>query len=124
MSSLERQEIQAMIKFCQELRKTPAETLNMLKETSFKDKISQTTVYEWHKRFSEGRTKLDDNEGRGRKRKIRTSLTSSVEEALQADRRATVRGLADRFDASYGTVYRILTEELHITKVKCIINRV
>jgi len=28
----------------------------MLKETSHKDKISQTTVYEWHKRFSEGRT--------------------------------------------------------------------
>ena len=49
------------------------------------------------------------------------TVTSSVEEALQADRRATVRGLADRFGASYGTVYRILTEELHMSKVKYII---
>jgi len=122
MSSSDRKEIRAVIKFCQELGKTPAETFNMLKATSHKDKISQTTVYEWHKRFSEGRTQLEDNEGRGRKRKMRTSLTSSVEEALQADRRATVRGLADRFGASYGTVYRILTEELHMSKVKYIIS--
>jgi len=92
----------------------------MLKETSHKDILSQTTVYEWHKRFSEGRTKVEDKEGRLRKRKMRTSLTSSVEEALQADRPATVRGLADRFGVSYGTVYQILTEELHISKVKYI----
>ena len=52
---------------------------------------------------------------------MRTTLTSSVEEALQADRRATVRGLADRFVASYRTVYRIMTEELHNSKVKYII---
>jgi len=58
---------------------------------------------------------------KGRKLKMRTSLTSSVEEALKADRRATMRGLADIFGASYGTVYRNLTEELHMSKVKYII---
>jgi len=60
----------------------------MLKETLHKDKISQTTVYELHKIYSEDRTKPEDNEGRGRKRKMRTS---PVEEALQTDKRATVR---------------------------------
>jgi len=43
--------------------------------------------------FSESRTTLEDNDGRGRKQKMRMSLTSSVAEALQADRRAAVRGL-------------------------------
>jgi len=83
-----------------------------------KDKISRTMVYKWHKRFSEGQTKLEDSEDRRRKFKMRTSLTSSFEEALQADRRATMQGLADRFGASYGTVYQILMEELHMSKVK------
>jgi len=55
-------------------KKTPAETFNMLKETLHKDKISQTTVYELHKIFSEGRTKPEDNEGRGRKQKMRSYL--------------------------------------------------
>jgi len=47
---------------------------------------------------------------------MRTSLTSSVAEALLADMRATVRGLDDRFGASYGTVHRFLTEEQHECK--------
>jgi len=101
MSSSDRKEIIAVIKCCQELGKTTAETFNMLKEALHKDKISQTKVYEWHKRFSEGQTQFEDNENRGRKRIMRTSLTSSVEEALQADRRSTVRGLADRFAEDY-----------------------
>ena len=44
MSSSNRKEIWAVIKLCQELGKTPAETFNMLKETSHKDKMSQTTA--------------------------------------------------------------------------------
>jgi len=53
-----------------------------------------------------GRTKLKDNESRGRKRKMRTSLTPSVEEALQADRRANVRGLADRRTPHVNTLFK------------------
>jgi transposase len=117
MTSTQRFEIRSVIKFCQQLGKSPSETFNMLNETPYKGTVSQTTVYEWHKRFKDGRTSLECDTGRGRKRKLRTNLTSSIVDVLEKDRRVTVRGLAEMFGVGYGTVHRILTEELKMSKV-------
>ena len=93
------------------IRKNTRGNNNMLKETTHKNKISQTKFTNGIKDFLRVEQNFqEDNESRKRKRKMQTSLTQSVEEALQTDKRATVRGLADIFGASYGTVYRIRTE--------------
>ena len=36
-----------------------------------------------------------------------------VREALAADRRLTIRELVEQFEMSYGTMHRVLTEDLH-----------
>ena len=44
-------------------------------------------------------------------------IVTSIREALAADRRLTIRNLTERFDMGYGTVHRVLTEDLQMPKV-------
>ena len=43
-------------------------------------------------------------------------IVTSIREALAADRRLTTRDLNERFDMGYGTMHRILTEDLQMSK--------
>jgi len=79
--------------------------------------VSRSLVFSWHKRFKDGEESIEDREREGRKRKITATLVASIEQALQEDRRLTVRTLSDMFDISIGTIYTILREDLHMTKV-------
>jgi len=81
--------------------------------------MSRTLVFSWHKRFKDGdgEESIEDREREGRKRKIKATLVASIEQALQEDRSLTVRTLSDMFDISIGTIYTILREDLHMTKV-------
>jgi hypothetical protein len=54
------------MKFCVELKKTATETLEMLKSVYDEEELSRTSVFEWHKRFKEWRTLLQDDEWKGR----------------------------------------------------------
>jgi hypothetical protein len=54
------------VKFCFKVGKTAAETHNTLHETYGDDALSQTTTYEWFKRFINGRTSTDNDEQSGR----------------------------------------------------------
>ncbi|GBM33578.1 hypothetical protein AVEN_60915-1 [Araneus ventricosus] len=58
MSSLEQR---ANMKFCVLIEKSPSETLLMLKKAYGNDAMKETTVYEWQKRFREGRTNIEDD---------------------------------------------------------------
>jgi len=57
---------------------------------------------------------MDDRERGGRKRTITATLVASIEQALQEDRRSTVRTLSDMFGISISTIYTILREDLHM----------
>jgi hypothetical protein len=63
MESVREQRIH--VKFCFKVGKTAAETRNMLREAYSDDPLSQTTTYEWFKRFKNGRTLTDDDEWPG-----------------------------------------------------------
>ena len=52
----------------------------------------------------------------GRKKQYDTMIVTSNCEALAADRRLTIRDLTERFDMGYGTMHRILTEDLQMSK--------
>lgn len=77
---------------------------------------SRELVFKWHRRFKEGRTSIVDDERQGRPA-MRHKLIGDVRTVVNSDRRMTVREMADKLGASYGTVERILTQDLKMRKV-------
>ena len=60
------------IKFCFKLEKTATETYGML-QTAFRPScMNRASVFEWHKRFKEGRESERDNESCGRNKEVNT----------------------------------------------------
>ena len=60
------------IKFCFKLGKNAAETYGML-QTAFQPScMNQESVFEWHKRFKEGRESVKDDERCGRSKEVNT----------------------------------------------------
>ena len=53
----------------------------------------------------------------GRKKQYDAMIVTLIREALAADRRLTIRDLIERFDMGYGTMHRILTEDLQMSNV-------
>lgn len=49
------------IKFCVKNGKSATETLQILKIAYGGNYLSQTQVFEWHRRFREGRENVDDD---------------------------------------------------------------
>ena len=60
------------IKFCFKLGKNATETYGML-QTAFQPSCkNQALVFEWHKRFKEGRESVRDDERCGRSKEVNT----------------------------------------------------
>jgi transposase len=117
MTSVEKLEIRAIVKFCQQMGDTPSATYEKIKLTKGNKSASRSLVFSWHKRFKDGQLEITDRKGRGRKREIDGTLVTSIASVLQKDRRYTVRELSAMFDVSIGSVYSILTKELNMRKV-------
>jgi hypothetical protein len=62
------------IKFCAKLSKSASETLQMLTETYGANAMKRSSVFEWHKRFKEGR---EDVKGDKRTGRPKTHLTDA-----------------------------------------------
>ncbi len=60
------------IKFCFQLGKNATETYGMLQTAFGASCMSQTSVFEWHKRFKEGRESVKDDERCGRSKQVNT----------------------------------------------------
>ena len=61
-----------VIKFCFKLGKNATETFEML-QTAFRPScMDRASVFEWHKRFKEGRPSVRDNEKCGRSKEVNT----------------------------------------------------
>ncbi|GFT88999.1 protein GVQW3 [Trichonephila clavipes] len=114
----ERTEQQICIIFCFNLGKSCTETIEMLQK-AFKDEcMGKTQIKEWYGRFKNGRTSVDSDPRSGRP----STGTSShnverVRVAVEQDRRFTVRELEDEIRIPKSTVWRILTENLGMTRV-------
>jgi hypothetical protein len=59
-------EQRAVIKFCENLGMTPQQTKENMEIASGTKNVSRSLVYKWHKRFREGREKLQDDKRCGR----------------------------------------------------------
>ncbi|KAJ8960941.1 hypothetical protein NQ318_020241 [Aromia moschata] len=78
------------IKFLVKLGKTFTEAYAMLKEMYGTECVSRTQVFEWFKRFKEGREMTEDDPRPGR------PSTSKMDENIEnIDRHLNIRGLAE-----------------------------
>ena len=60
------------IKFCFKLGKNATETYGMLQSALGTSCMNQASVFEWHKRFKEGRESMRDDERCGRSKEVNT----------------------------------------------------
>ena len=80
--------------------------------------LPRRSVYEWIKKFQQGRTSLKDEERSGRPS---TSITDSNVEDVRAmilkNRRVTINEVANHFEISHGSAYDIIHNRLGFRKV-------
>ena len=80
--------------------------------------MSRTRIFEWHKRFREGREDVEDDPKSGRPTTSRTNENvECVREKVHSDCRLTVRMIADELSMNSERVWRIITEDLGMRKV-------
>ena len=67
-----REEERYAIKFCFKLEKTATETYGMLQIAFRPSCMNRASVFEWHKRFKEGKDSVRDDERCGRRKEVNT----------------------------------------------------
>ena len=110
-------ELRSVVKFCVALNKSPTETLKMIQSTGKYGKYSRAFVFKWHERFRSGRDSIEDDQRCGRPSVVKSSVEGKVKDIVMADRRVTVRAIAEEVGMSCSTVHEILTNELGMSKV-------
>ena len=80
--------------------------------------LSRTTIFEWHKRFREGRESMKEDERSGRPTTSRTDDNiAAVDRMVKEDRNVTSRLIADTLGIPKTVVLRILREDLKKRKL-------
>ena len=103
------------IKFCFKLGKNATETYGMLQTTFWPSCMNRAWVFEWHKRFKEGRESVRDDERCGRSKEVRTpELIQQIKNFMDKDCRVSIETISAQFDVSGGTVHTIIHKELEI----------
>ncbi|VVC34328.1 Hypothetical protein CINCED_3A000742 [Cinara cedri] len=114
----EKQEQRINFKFLVKLKKTPTECCKLLQEAYGGNSLSPARVFDWYKRFSEGRGSTEDDQRLGRPVTVSTPETvTKINQIVRADRQMSIRMIAEAVNADKETVRKILHEELHMTKV-------
>ena len=79
--------------------------------------MNRASVFEWHKRFKEGKESVRDDERCGRSKEVRTlELNGQIKNLMDKDRRVSIETISAKFDVSVGTVHTIIHEELKMRK--------
>ena len=107
-----------VIKFCFKLGKNATETYGMLHTAFGASCMNRASVFEWHKRFKEGRGFVRYDERCGRSKEVRTpELIGQIKNFMDKDRRVSIETISAQFDVSVGTVHTIIREELKMRKI-------
>jgi len=112
------------IKFCAKLGKSASETLQLLEEAYGAAAMKRTTVFEWHKRFKEGRDDVKDDERSGRPRTRRTDENvEKVRKLVCTDGSLSLRMMARKLNLHINTVREILAEDLGVRKFSATVSK-
>ena len=80
--------------------------------------MGQSSVFEWHKRFKQGRKSVRDDERCGRSREVRTpEFLGKICNFMDEDHRVSVETISTKFNVSVGTVHTIIHEQLKMQKI-------
>ena len=75
-------------------------------------------VFEWHKRFKEGRKSVRDDERCRRSKEVRTpELIGQIKNFMDKDCCMSIETISALFDVSVGTAHTIFREELKMQKI-------
>ena len=108
----------ADLHFCFKLGKSPLETVDMINSTYSDKPVNRRLVYRWFERFNDGDETLTDHQRTGRPAIARSDKNVTlVSDAINSDRRLTIRSLCDKLDMSYGTIQTILSDDLKMCRV-------
>ena len=90
----------------------------MLQEAFGDNAMCQRKTFLWYKRFKDGRTSVDDDERSGRpSTSTAPENIAKVRQAILADRRQTIHDVCEIVGISYGTVQRILADNLNMRRI-------
>lgn len=106
------------VKFCVKLSKSFTETFQMLQEAFGDECMSRSRCHEWYRRFCEGRTSEKDDSRLGRpSTSTDDDHVAKVNALIRADRRLTIREIAEECEISFGSCQEILTGKLEMRRV-------
>ena len=100
------------------MEKNATETYGMHQTAFGASCMNRASVFEWHKRFQEGRESVRDNERCGRSKEVRTpELIGQIKNFMDKDHRVSIETISAQFDVSVETVHTIIHKELKMWKI-------
>ena len=88
------------MKFCFKLGKTATETYGMLQTAYGPSCMNRSSIFQWHKKFKEGRESVRGDERCGRSREVRTSETRVLNTLTQEDFQGAFQKLLELYNKS------------------------
>ncbi|KAG5333736.1 SETMR methyltransferase, partial [Acromyrmex charruanus] len=102
-------EQRAVIKFNAKLGKSASEIFRSMQQVYGSQCLGRTAVFEWHKRFLEGRETLEDDKKSGRPILVRTpEMIEKVRDFVANDRNASLKMMEEALNISRETIRTIL----------------
>ena len=90
----------------------------MLQTTFGASCMNQASVFEWLKRFKEGRESVRDDKRCGRSKEVRTpELIDQKKTFMDKDRRVSIETISAQFDVSVENIHTVIWEELKMRKI-------
>ena len=106
------------LKLLVKLKKGPTESLKLFIEVYGEDVMTRTQIFEWHKRFKNGREEVEDDPKSGRPSTSKTDDNiARVKQLVRNDRRLTVRMIGEELGLNRQSVRKILRNDLGVRKV-------
>jgi len=92
------------IKFCFKFSKTATEKYQLLQQAYGEDAMGRTHVFDWFRRFKEGRTSVESDPRSGRPSTSKNEeIIAKVRTVFRNNRRLIVRLIADEYGISVGS---------------------
>ncbi|UYV62628.1 hypothetical protein LAZ67_2001354 [Cordylochernes scorpioides] len=115
---LKKMDQRTCIKFCVKNEIKCADAFRMLTVAYGESTLDRSNVYRWYKMFSEGREDVNDEERAGRPSTSTTDeKINEVEKMILANRRITVREVAEDLNISIGSCHSIFINDLGMRRV-------
>ena len=105
------------IKFFVKIGKSASETLALLTVAYGEYAMREWSVFEWHRRFKEGRENVQDDPRTGQPHTQRTDANvDKVRNLVRSDRRLGVRVISEELNMNREPVRQIVKEDLGMRK--------